>query len=166
MHEAHITVLSVRKDGTAFKADLPGIGEQWVKIPASMVGLLEWKQRYHIGWVKVEKDYFLQQLINGGPQPPTPRIDKPLAHVGHNQPPPNGNGHGIDRELRIAALAYSNHLGPILAAQSDNFTGAKYEQFARHLHFKSLIAVHMGEKDYLGWLAGQDALIEPIEDTF
>jgi hypothetical protein len=162
MQEAQITVLSLRKDGTAFKTDLPGIGEQWVKIPPTMKGLLEWKGSYHIGWVKVEKDYFLQQLINGqAPQPPTPHTDKLLARVGHN-----GNGHGIEREHRVSALAYSNHLGPILAAQSDNFTGARYEHFVRHLHFKSLIGVHLGERDYLEWLASQGAPVEQIEDTF
>jgi hypothetical protein len=161
MQEAQITVLSLRKDGTAFKTDLPGIGEQWVKIPPTMKGLLEWKGSYHIGWVKVEKDYFLQQLINGqDPQPPP----QP-GPVRQNRPPPNGNG-GIDRELRIAALAYANHLGPILAAQSENFTGGKYEVFARHLHFKSLIAVHEGEKDYLKWLANQEPAPTEIEDTF
>jgi hypothetical protein len=163
MQEAQITVLSLRKDGTAFKTDLPGIGEQWVKIPPTMKGLLEWKGSYHIGWVKVEKDYFLQQLINGQTSPPPPAASQP-SPVGHNRPPPNGNGHGIDRELRIAALAYANHLGPILAAQSDNFTGARYEHFARHLHFKSLIAVHLGEKDYVEWLA--TAPVEQVEDTF
>lgn len=51
MHEAVVTVLSVRKDGTAFKAD-PGKGEIWFSLPDSLKGKVEWKKRYHIRWTE------------------------------------------------------------------------------------------------------------------
>ncbi len=50
MHECTVTVLSVRKDGKGFKANLPEYGEVWLSLSDRDIGKIEWKKTYDIAF--------------------------------------------------------------------------------------------------------------------
>ncbi len=50
MHESTVTVLSVRKDGKGFKANLPEYGEVWLSLSDRDIGKIEWKKTYDIAF--------------------------------------------------------------------------------------------------------------------
>ncbi len=122
MHQEQITVLSVRKDGKGFKANLTGEGEQWLSIPPNLVGKITWKETYQIGWTKTPRQdggffYNLKQL-GGAPNGNVVPMARPAAPL------------PVDKDKHIGTLAFLKTFGPIYAAQSDapinKFTMAQF----------------------------------------
>ena len=120
MHQATLTALSVRRDGAAFKAALPDEGEQWLDLPDNLVGKVEWKSSYNVGWTKTPRKaggffYNVKQLNPVNTAPPA---------AGHNSPHANGNGtpppHSY-KDLDIATQAWGKVFGvPIMTAIFDS----------------------------------------------
>ena len=107
MHEAVLTATSVRKDGKGFQAEIPGEGKQWLNLPDNLVGRVEWKKQYRVGWVKNPKGdrtyYDVRQLNQADP----PSQAAPVAKVG------NGNGEIDVRSIFGLMHTYNGNLPTI-----------------------------------------------------
>ena len=157
MHQETVTVLSVRKDGKGFKAALEGEGEQWLTIPPNMLGRIEWKGTYQIGWTK------------------TPRQDGGFFYNLKQWAAAPSNGRGYvapmkvpaaptDKDKHIGTLAFLKTFGPIYAAQSDKpidkFTMAQFGRQCMAAYDMSLGGQNIAPPDTL------DDGVDDIGDTF
>ena len=112
MHTANITVISVRQDGTGFKAAIPNEGEQWLSLPDSLHGQAEWKKDYVISYTKTPKRqggffYNVKSLAAPG----TVKSAAPVAH-GNGTPQPHSF-----KDLDIATQAVAKIFGPMIVAR-------------------------------------------------
>jgi len=172
MHQATLTALSVRQDGAGFKAALPDDGEQWLSLPDNLVGKVEWKSSYNVGWTKTPRKtggffYNVKQLnpVNTAP----PAAQPPIWNNNH-QPPSTGNGNGSPvphsyKDLDIAVQATAKWAGPVMLARETDgeITGADIAEV--------LTVIEEGVKRW--WRTRNKfaappppAPVESIEDTF
>ncbi len=112
MHTANITVLSVRQDGTGFKASIPNEGEQWLSLPDSLHGQAEWKKDYLISYTKTPKRqggffYNVKSLA----EPGTVKPAAPAAN-GNGSPPPHNY-----KDLDIMTAAWKKIYAPLIVAR-------------------------------------------------
>ena len=96
MHEATVTVLSVRKDGKGFKANVPEHGgEIWFSLSDRDKGRIEWKKTYDIAYnikpgergnfynvTRIGKPSLPQEAFLPAPARPAASKSDPGPHVG------------------------------------------------------------------------------------
>ena len=94
MHEANITVVSMRMDGRALKAAWDG-AEHWMDIPDSLRGHFEWKQTYLIEYTTTKKNngsigYAIKQMKPANGSPATPAGGRVMGTGSSAGGPSNG----------------------------------------------------------------------------
>ena len=162
MHQETVPVLSVRKDGKGFKAALEGEGEQWLSIPPNMLGRIEWKGTYQIGWTKTPRQDggFFYNLKALGRSPPV--VAPSNGHV--DVMPVIAPTAPTDKDKHIGTLAFLKTFGPIYAAQSDKpidkFTMAQFGRQCMAAYDMSLGGQNIAPPDTL------DDGVDDIGDTF
>lgn len=147
MHEATITVISMRKDGKGLKAAWNG-EEAWMEIPDSLRGRFEWKNTYPVQYTTTSKrdgskGYIIKGLGGGA---------SPAADSG----PPNSRGfvngrqHSADHEydLKVGAQAKFNAIAPSLAGVSCAQGTVVDEKWIANLFAKCLAGHELGWDAY------------------
>ena len=160
MHTANITVLSVRQDGTGFKASIPEDGEQWLSLPDSLHGQAEWKKDYLVSYTKTPKR-------QGGFFYNVRSLAAPGAVVRSTATPTNGNGSPVPhsyKDLDIATQAVYKASGILILSR--NYEG----EITKQIIAEALLLCEDGVK--LWWRSRNKAAPTPppaptnIEDTF
>jgi hypothetical protein len=139
MHEATITVVSMRKDGKGLKAAWNG-EEAWMDIPDSLRGRFEWKNTYPIQYTTTNKrdgsTGYVIKAFAGSSQAP--------AQGGHNKPP-NGDP---EYDLKIGAQAKFNALAPAMATMAVARDTPVDEKWIASLFAKCLVGHELGWDAY------------------
>lgn len=162
MHQAQLTALSVRQDGKGFKASLPEDGEQWLSLPDNLVGKVDWKSSYNVGWTKTPRK-------TGGFFYNVKELTPAAAPAGHSQPSANGNGQPLPhsyKDLDIASQAIAKVFGPLIIAREVEGEITKQTMAEIMLRCEDAAKLWWRSRTKAAPPATLPPPVEDIEDTF